>query len=398
MKFIPFTISIMPKNKKRIAIIGEGGEWSALSLVRELGQNGYICIGIFRSNNVIRHSKFTNAFFKLGNNLSEDEYIKKIKYILVRLKIDKIICLHDNTKELLMKNLEVFSSFNFLAPSIKSFNIALNKSSSIKFVEKLGIPVPKVYEIANYKQLSKLNFSNNNKYVIKGNRGVSSQNVRYALNSEEAIHKYKEINELDNYEYEEHFAPIVQKYIPGPTYLTQAICNKGKVLSVIPHYKFREWPITGGISCRAKTIVSDKLIQYSKRILEELKWHGEAGLEWKYDPIEEDFYFLEINPRFEGSLDIAIKSGVNLPLILIDIMNNISTVHNLIYKPDTHYRWFFRYDFKSFLYGKENFLNYIFESFNTEINGELSFNDFRIIKGFYKRPIKDIIERISNAQ
>ena len=394
MRFIHFIILTM-KNK-RVAIIGEGGEWSALSLVRELGKNGYICVGIFRSNNVIRYSKFTSLFFKLGMNLDEDEYIKKIKYILLKLKIDKIICLHDNTKESVMKNLDFFSNFNFLAPSLKSFKIALNKSSSINFVDKLGIPVPEVYEIRNHKDLSKLTFSNNNKYVIKGNRGVSSKNVRYALNQEEAIKKYKEIDKLDNYQSKEHFAPIVQKYIPGPTYLTQAICNKGKVLSVIPHYKFREWPDTGGISCRAKTITSEKLIKYTKRVLEELEWHGEAGLEWKYDSNEKDFYFLEINPRFEGSLDIAIKSGVNLPLILIDIMSG-HTNHNLVYKPETHYRWFFRYDFKSFLYGQGNISTYISECFNPAINGELSFNDFKIIKGFYKRPIKDVIERINNA-
>ena len=133
------------------------------------------------------------------------------------------------------------------------------------------------------------------------------------------------------------------------------------------------------------------------KILEALNWHGEAGMEWKYDEKTDDYYFLEMNPRFEGSLDIAIKSGVNLPRLLIEIMNGKEVSDNIHYKENVHYRLFFRQDFQCFLKNQTNPVNYFFECFNPKINGELTFDDLSVIKFFWKKPFFDIINHIKNG-
>ena len=89
--------------------------------------------------------------------------------------------------------------------------------------------------------------------------------------------------------------PIIQQFIGGPTYLSQAFVNEGSVKVVIPHYKYREWPLSGGVTARAKTISSPKIKKYMTAILESLEWNGEAGMEWKYDSTSDEFYFIEIN-------------------------------------------------------------------------------------------------------
>ena len=64
----------------------------------------------------------------------------------------------------------------------------------------------------------------------------------------------------------------------------------------------------------------------SKIILDSLDWHGIAMLEYKIDKFTNKPYLLEINPRFWGSLNQAIVSGLNFPywLYLISIGNDLN--------------------------------------------------------------------------
>ena len=125
-------------------------------------------------------------------------------------------------------------------------------------------------------------------------------------------------------------------------------------------------------------------------------WEGEFGMEWKYDKTKDDFYFLEMNPRFEGSLDIAVKSGMNLPKILMDIHEDLIE-ESYSYIPNTHYRLFFRNDFQSFLKQPIDMFNYFFDLLDPRVKGELSFDDINVLRVFWKKPFIDIKNHIQNV-
>ena len=119
-------------------------------------------------------------------------------------------------------------------------------------------------------------------------------------------------------------------------------------------------------------------------------------MEWKYDKTKDDFYFLEMNPRFEGSLDIAVKSGMNLPKILMDIHEDLIE-ESYSYIPNTHYRLFFRNDFQSFLKQPIDMFNYFFDLLDPRVKGELSFDDINVLRVFWKKPFIDIKNHIQNV-
>jgi biotin carboxylase len=52
------------------------------------------------------------------------------------------------------------------------------------------------------------------------------------------------------------------------------------------------------------------------KLLKALNWYGVAMVEFKMDPRDGKLKFLEINPRFWGSLPLAIASGVDFPYLL----------------------------------------------------------------------------------
>ena len=50
-----------------------------------------------------------------------------------------------------------------------------------------------------------------------------------------------------------------------------------------------------------------------------LKWHGVAMVEFKKKFLTNKLYLMEINPKFWGSHDLAIASGINFAKEYISI-------------------------------------------------------------------------------
>ena len=46
-----------------------------------------------------------------------------------------------------------------------------------------------------------------------------------------------------------------------------------------------------------------------------LNWKGIAMVEWKVDPRDGRPKLMEVNPRFWGSLELAVRSGVDFPVL-----------------------------------------------------------------------------------
>ena len=375
----------------KIAVIGSGGEWSALPVVRELGKKSHKCYILFQDLKIpVAYSKYLTGKYSIPKEL-DNLLIETINDICRKRKITHIICLNEELKYFLIKNKKKLNDLKYAFPPYESYDIAVKKDKSSAFVENLGIPVPPTKRIKKIYELDKLEFNFNKPVVIKGVRGVSSNHVRYALNFDE-LHKF--YNEIYNLEKEDKLAdslPIIQEYIGGPTYLTQGLAQNGEVKVVVPHVKLREWPLSGGVTSRAKTINEPKLIEYTKKIMEELNWHGEAGMEWKYDEEKKDYYFLEMNPRFEGSLDIAVKAGVNMPNLLLKVMNSENIPNDIKFKSGTHYRWFFTGDFKYFLHKPYGWLKLFWESINPKVHGEFTIDDPGILRAYWKVPIREFI-------
>ena len=358
-----------------IAVIDSGHQWSITPVVRELTKkeyNVYLCVQEKKTSSPRLFPKI-KGHIQIPQEL-DNGFIPYLAVLFNMLKISHVICLDEDIKYHIIKHQIKPIDIHFAHPNIESYQTACRKDLSIKFAEKLGIPIPKIFEYENIDDIIKMNHRFNEKpLVIKGVGGVSSLQVRYAFDVSQLREYFDEIRFLEKEVREGDSHPIIQEYIGGPTYLTQTLSQNGKVKSIISHRKIREWPLTGGTTTRAVTIDEPKLDDYATRMLEALDWHGEAGFEWKYSKAEDDFYFIEMNPRFEGSLDIAIKAGVNFPVMLIKIMEDEELPDKCNYIKGLHYRWFFQQDFKHFLSRPYGLMRLLWESIDPRVHGEFTF-------------------------
>jgi len=87
------------------------------------------------------------------------------------------------------------------------------------------------------------------------------------------------------------------------------------------HKRVREFPISGGASTSREPWDCDDhpLTERITALLNRLDWHGVVMFEFKEMVSAEgqaSYRFLEANPRFWGSVPLAMANGVNFPVLL----------------------------------------------------------------------------------
>lgn len=113
---------------------------------------------------------------------------------------------------------------------------------------------------------------------------------------------------------------LAQEYIPcqrsiGVSYLF----NQGEMRASFTHRRLMEFPETGGPSIVRESITHPEAESAGRRILEAIGWHGVAMAEFRVDSRDGKPKLLEINPRFWGSLPLAVASGVDFPRLLLEM-------------------------------------------------------------------------------
>jgi predicted ATP-grasp superfamily ATP-dependent carboligase len=111
----------------------------------------------------------------------------------------------------------------------------------------------------------------------------------------------------------------VQEYIVGPEYGFFALFNKGRLRASFQHRRVLSVDYRGGASAISESIYIEELEELGIRLLQALKWHGPAMAEFKYDVGDKKFKLMEINPRFWGSLNLAVVAGIDFPYLYYKI-------------------------------------------------------------------------------
>jgi len=214
-----------------------------------------------------------------------------------------------------------------------ALEIAGNKDRTIHYAGEIGVRIPKTWYPRNESDVASIAREVSYPAVIKGSE--ESGFVRYANSPPELS---------DNYRTIEKYSPVIQEYITGEGYGFFALYNHGKARAIFMHKRIREYPVTGGPSAVAESVYDPALRDAGLRILDSLNWHGVAMVEFKKDQKTGQFVLMEINPKFWGSLGLAIESGVDFPYLAcrMELDGDIEPVCQ--YPTGVKYRWLFPAD------------------------------------------------------
>ena len=117
------------------------------------------------------------------------------------------------------------------------------------------------------------------------------------------------------------------------------LLDKGKVIASFTHKRLRERINTGGPSTLRISIKNDVLEEYAKTLLKSQNFTGIAMVEFKFNEEKQQGWFIEVNPRFWGSIALAINSGVDFPKMLYDLAVGKEMHFNGNYLMGIKYKW-----------------------------------------------------------
>lgn len=305
-----------------------------LAIVRSLGKKNMNVTAVSEENNAICfYSKYCNKKFISSNpRTNAVEYIKEIQDLIKKNDFECIIPFHTYTAYLFSKYRDFFSDYTIVPPpDFNIFKNAFDKKRLLTTAIKNGIACPKTYFSDDLDELT--TSIDDYPIVIKPSK---RHGIRIEICNTES-------------EFKEKYAKMSNEY--GPCIVQEYIPNGGE-FGVYTLFDFNSNPIAltvqkrvrsinpyGGVSTQRKSIKDENLVYIAFRLLKAINWSGVAMVEFRIDSRDGIPKLMEVNPRFWGSLQLSILTGVDFPYLLYQLIVQDTPPPKLDFKENVECRW-----------------------------------------------------------
>ncbi|MGZ8997769.1 MAG: carboxylate--amine ligase [Allosphingosinicella sp.] len=111
---------------------------------------------------------------------------------------------------------------------------------------------------------------------------------------------------------------LVERYFPGVGIGVSVLAAKGKIVQAYQHRRLHQSTDTGVSTSRISEAVDPALLRDVERLAEAAVLDGVAMFEFRRNRSSGKHVLLEVNPRFWGSLPLAIAAGADFPAMLYE--------------------------------------------------------------------------------
>ncbi len=311
--------------KKNGAIIIEG-HIQGLSNTRSLGELNIPVIVMDTTNCLARYSKYCKHFFKcppFNSNELADFLIKIAKEM--NLKDWVLVPSNDHAVITIAQNRTMLSEYyKFCVPDSDCLNLICDKSQLMKLCGEINIPHPQTFSSYDLeKEINNIKFP----VIIKGKKGLTFYKTtgKKAIQAKNITQLNQQINTLPDKCDPESI--IIQEIIPdhnkNKTISFAAFCIEGTIFAKWTGIKIREHPHTFGTATFCSSVFITKLDESSQKLMQKLKYTGVCEIEYIFDPTDNTYKLIEINPRTWLWVGLAKKNGVNFAQLLYYYLNKI---------------------------------------------------------------------------
>ncbi len=325
-------------------LITDGDARAALAIVRSLGRRGHeIHVGEKKYFSLSSVSKYCSHKLIYPDPIEQSEiFLEVLIHYVKDQNIEAVLPVTDVTTMNISDNRSRFEPYCHIPLSdARAIATAANKCEVMRIAERLKVAIPKTVFLESADMLpSVLDDIAEYPQVIKPSRSRIYNDGRWFSTSVSYAYSIEEARKIIEDKSAQEFPVILQERITGPGIGIFVCYNRGELISVFSHRRLREKPPSGGVSTLRESIPpSPEATEYAKRLLDHLNWHGVAMVEFKLDERDKRVKLMEINGRFWGSLQLAIDSGVDFPVQLIETINCRKTKFTDNYKHGVKTRW-----------------------------------------------------------
>ena len=310
---------------------------NSLAIIRSLGKKGF-------KVDAGEETRFATGFFSrycAGHIVypspakHPDEFTAYVLDVVKSGNYDAIFPVTDATVIPIVKQKAEFAEHTIVPfADYQTVVKAIDKTQTLKIAMENDIPCPKTYFIDYYDDLEEIKDDVEYPVVVKPDRGFGARGVFLCNSTDELFKRCKHVHD--------RYGPfLVQGYIPKGdemgVYTLFDFNSKPCALSV--QRRIRSYPVSGGPSTLRETIKDERAVDLAFRLLKAMKWSGVAMVEFRVDPGDGIPRLMEVNPRFWGSLQLSILSGVDFPFMLYKLVTDGYIEPDLDYKTGVKCRW-----------------------------------------------------------
>jgi len=314
---------------------------SALAVVRSLGSKGVRVISADTSSQALAgSSKFSFASEVYADSSNSDAFIDDVNRIIQKYDIKVLYPTTEVTVYTLLEFQENLLPVKLPFNDIDTVRSLSDKAALIERCKQLSVQAPSSEYYDNFQALAASSSHFDFPVVLKPILSKIKVDGAWLATSVTYAYSQSELESIASTSIAFRDHPfMLQEYIKGHGAGVFLLYDHGTCIAHFAHKRLREKPPTGGVSVLSESIRADeKQLNTAKKILDSVSWHGVAMVEFKVTEAGEP-YIIEVNPRFWGSLQLAIDSGVDFPYLLHEATMGRACPAVISYREGQKLRW-----------------------------------------------------------
>ena len=245
---------------------------------------------------------------------SEERFVGALARFAAEHGVRVLLPSHDET-EVIARHRERFpADLRIPVASLEQLSVANDKSRIQEIAAGCGVRTP---ERLTYTAIDDLRATlaarAEQPLVVRLRRGNSAKGVFYPRSNAEVVRVVEEL--VQRYGLAADRLPVVQEYVHGEGWGVSCLYWHGERIVHFTHRRLREKTASGGTSTLRDHHPNPVIEAMAFTVLDHLRWHGLAMVEFKHDPRTGQAWLIEINPRLWGSIHLAVSAGVEFPYV-----------------------------------------------------------------------------------
>src|SRR5262249_7637895 len=266
--------------------VTDGHERSALAVTRGLGEAGIpVIVGAETDTSLAGASRFCAGKWRYPSPLEDPkDFISSIKQAIHVHKPSCIVAVTDAATQTLAAGKDDLGPVGSTIPSLHSYDAVSDKYRLMQLAQHLDVPIPETVFVldGNIRVADQISLY---PVVVKPGRSLLQVNGRWMKTSVHFVSTREELIELYHQTPYLRCSPsLSQRRVEGSAQGIFGLFDQGRPCALFAHRRIREKPPAGGMSVLRESIALPKpMTDYAIRLLEHVKWHGVAMVEFKVD-------------------------------------------------------------------------------------------------------------------
>ncbi|MGD0453344.1 MAG: ATP-grasp domain-containing protein [Solirubrobacteraceae bacterium] len=314
----------------RVLIVDEGLERCAVAAARALAARGWTVGAGSAAPNLAARSRATSAWHRIPHTDDGEElFIDSVNEVVGRHGYDAVFVTWEAAVAALSAHRDRLRFPVGYGPHDGVLH-AMDKERLMRAAERAGLAVPTTVH-ATSESLSRLSGA----IIVKPASPVDAKFAAASFASpSDALQQARLIEQAGG-------RPLAQEQLRGSLIAVSLVAGTQGVVSIAQQVAVQVWPRPVGVTARGRTVAVDAGLRARiERLLEELQWQGLAQLQFLV-PEDGEPRLLDFNPRYYGSMALAIAAGANHP----DVWARLTTglpVQPASGRPGVTFQWFTR--------------------------------------------------------